>query len=451
MLGLEFDRGTFLITGDDAASMPFSRVDPRTGGVRVAAYRFGDLAAYLEGRSFAGDVRSAWGARPRPLDDLELRPYQTEALAAWESFGRCGVVALPTGAGKTRLAIAAIRATGLPSIVLCPTRVLLAAWADELAKRMREPIGTVGDGQRRIERITVMTFESAYRHLQDVGDRFGLLVVDEAHHFAGGIRCEALEACAATARLGLTATAPRPDSDGAMRLADVIGSVVYEVSMRELVGRHLAELSIVRVPVRLTDTEREKYDRLVEPLRFMRRQWFRAHRTASYAAFVQAMGATPEGRRAMREHARALDIAYFPRDKRAIVRALLARHRADRTIVFTARTEDAYRVAEDSLVPVITAEVKARERTRILEKFRAGSVRAIATARVLNEGVDVPDARVAIVVAGTLGAREHVQRIGRVLRPSPGKRAIAYELVTLETVDEKSAERRSEHASAASA
>jgi superfamily II DNA or RNA helicase len=139
----------------------------------------------------------------------------------------------------------------------------------------------------------------------------------------------------------------------------------------------------------------------------------------------------------MRWHARGLDIAYFPRDKRSIVRSLLVRHRSDPTIVFTARTEDAYRVATDSLVPVITAEVGARERARILEKFKDGRVRAIATARVLNEGVDVPDARVAIVVAGTLGAREHVQRIGRVLRPSPGKRALAYELVTVDTVDEK--------------
>jgi superfamily II DNA or RNA helicase len=451
MLGLAFDRGTLKVTGDDA--LPFTRVDPRTGDVRAAAFRFGDIVSYLDagGRTFGGDLRDNWEPKPSPIDDLELRPYQRDALSAWESLGRRGVVALPTGAGKTRLAIAALKSTGLPAVVLCPTRALLAAWEEELSRRLREPIGVIGDRHRRIERVTVMTFESAYRHLQDLGDRFGLLVVDEAHHFAGGIRCEALEACPAIARLGLTATAPQAGSDGAMRLAEVIGPVVYEIGMRALVGKHLAELSVVRIPVQLDDRERDAYDRLIAPLREMRRQFFRANRTATYAAFVHAMSATPDGKRAMRAHARALDIAYFPRDKRAIVRAILARHREDRTIVFTARTEDAYRVASDSLVPVITAEVDARERSRILEKFRAGRIRAIATARVLNEGIDVPDARVAVLVAGTLGAREHVQRIGRVLRPSPGKRAIAYELVTTETVDERVADRRAEHAAVASA
>lgn len=72
---------------------------------------------------------------------------------------------------------------------------------------------------------------------------------------------------------------------------------------------------------------------------------------------------------------------------------------------------------------------------------------AIASARVLNEGIDVPDARVAIVTGGTLGAREHVQRLGRVLRPAPGKRAVAYEVVTIGTMDERNAGTRGrEHA-----
>src|SRR5262249_33955707 len=82
-------------------------------------------------------------------------------------------------------------------------------------------------------------------------------------------------------------------------------------------------------------------------------------------------------------------------------------------------------------------EVGPRERERILAKFRDGRLRAIASARVLNEGVDVPDARIAIVASGLLGAREHVQRIGRVLRPAPGKKALVYELVTRNTLDER--------------
>ena len=52
---------------------------------------------------------------------------------------------------------------------------------------------------------------------------------------------------------------------------------------------------------------------------------------------------------------------------------------------------------------------------------------------MLNEGIDVPDADVAIVVGSAFGEREHVQRVGRLLRPAPGKRAVVYELVTAAT------------------
>jgi superfamily II DNA or RNA helicase len=141
-----------------------------------------------------------------------------------------------------------------------------------------------------------------------------------------------------------------------------------------------------------------------------------------------------------------MELASFPRAKRRLVGELLGRHREDKSIVFTAFASNAYAIARDNLVPVICGETQARERKAIFEAFREGRVRAVASARVLNEGIDVPDARVAIIVAGTLGAREHVQRIGRVLRPSEGKTALVYELVTAETSDETRARKRGKHA-----
>ena len=93
-------------------------------------------------------------------------------------------------------------------------------------------------------------------------------------------------------------------------------------------------------------------------------------------------------------------------------------------------------------MPAITADIDRREREDVLARFRDGRVRVIASPRVLNEGIDVPDARVAIVVGGALGAREHRQRVGRVLRPQPGKRAVVYELVAEGTVDDARARAR---------
>src|SRR5690606_5687768 len=125
--------------------------------------------------------------------------------------------------------------------------------------------------------------------------------------------------------------------------------------------------------------------------------------------------------------------------------------RDSRVIVFTANNEAAYAIARDHLIMPITCEITRRERSQALAAFRSGELRALVSARVLNEGIDVPEADVAIIVGGTHGQREHVQRVGRLLRPGPGKRAIAYERVTLDTSETRQAYERRRGLVAASA
>ena len=447
MGSVRFDRGTIELDGA-SPTVEGELWDARTASRRVAAYRFGELIRRVDaaGEPVGGDLRGSWEVRARDVTPLELRPYQRQALASWTAFGRRGIVVLPTGAGKTRVAIAAIYETGLPTAVLCPTRALASAWLAELQRCLGEAVGLVGDGERRLERVTVLTFESAFRHMDTIGDRFGLLVVDEVHHFGTGARIEALEAAPACARLGLTATAPESGSEQAARLRELVGPVVFEMTYGDLVGTHLAPVTILRVPVRLDADERAVYDAKTRPFQELRRTFLRTYPGADLVTLLRGLGRSPAGARALRDHGQALELASFPRAKRALVRTILERHRSDRTIVFTAFAENAYDVALDNLVPVIAAETSTRERLDILARFRDGKVRAIASARVLNEGIDVPEARVAVIVAGVLGAREHVQRIGRVLRPAPDKHALVYELVTTGTADARRAAARSRHA-----
>jgi superfamily II DNA or RNA helicase len=121
---------------------------------------------------------------------------------------------------------------------------------------------------------------------------------------------------------------------------------------------------------------------------------------------------------------------------------LLDHHHESRTLVFVGDNETAYAVARENLVMPLTCDIGRKERDRALALFREGRLRALVSARVLNEDLDVPEAEVGIVVAVRRGQREHVQRIGRVLRPRAGKRALVYELVARDTQELRDSRRR---------
>jgi superfamily II DNA or RNA helicase len=177
---LSFDRGTLRVDGEVEALMGALRFDARSGFHRASAHRYPELLALARERGLDVDDRiaAACPAHPAPCAPPELRPYQEQALAAFNRFGRRGIVALPTGSGKTRIACAALARNGRSAVVLVPTRVLLDQWLSVLRAHFGDPIGAVGDGMRSICRITVMTFESAYRCLERFGDRFAMVIAD---------------------------------------------------------------------------------------------------------------------------------------------------------------------------------------------------------------------------------------------------------------------------------
>ena len=124
---------------------------------------------------------------------------------------------------------------------------------------------------------------------------------------------------------------------------------------------------------------------------------------------------------------------------------LLHKHRADRTLIFTEDNATVYKISRQFLLPAITHQTKVKERSQILSAFNEGAFSAIVTSKVLNEGVNVPSANVAIVLSGSGSVREHVQRLGRILRRAEGKQAILYELVAAGTSEERTSEKRREH------
>jgi superfamily II DNA or RNA helicase len=136
------------------------------------------------------------------------------------------------------------------------------------------------------------------------------------------------------------------------------------------------------------------------------------------------------------------EIVHQAQGKLEALDQLLREHRDQQMLVFTAHNRLAYEISRRHLIPAITHQTKAAERKAILDGFRAGTYRAVVTSKVLNEGVDVPEAKVAVILGGSASAREYVQRLGRVLRKRGNDRALLYEVIARKTVDEGIAQRR---------
>jgi superfamily II DNA or RNA helicase len=277
--------------------------------------------------------------------------------------------------------------------------------------------------------------------MDHLGARFDLLIIDEVHHFGGGLRDEALEMAIGTSRLGLTATPPRAPS-AVSRLGELVGPTVFELAVADLAGGFLASFDAITLFLDLCPEEHSAYASLNKVFKVAYREFRQAAPDGSWADFTRHSVRTPAGRCALGAWRQMRQLLAFTRAKRQALRSLLERHGESRILIFTADNETAYAIARECLVMPLTCDISRQERDESLDRFRRGELRRLVSARVLNEGLDVPDADVAVVVGGALGEREHVQRVGRLLRPSAGKRAVVYDLVTRNTIEVGQAKRR---------
>jgi len=439
---LRYEDGTIRIDGP-VPDLAFVESDPRSQTGRAPAFRYADLLDALADAEIPYTDEVHYGTTLDIETAYELREYQQDALDSWRAAGDRGVLELPTGSGKTVIAIAAIAELGVPTLVVVPTIDLLEQWREELEREFDVPIGQLGGGTQRVEAITVSTYDSAYLRADELGDRFGFVVFDEVHHLGGQGYQEIARLLAAPARMGLTATFERPD--GAHEaIADLVGSRVVQIEPEELAGEHLADYDIKRIEVALTADERERYDEHQGTFTdYLAQSNLQLRSGEDYRKLVMRSGTDPAAREALLAKQRAREVMMNADRKVEVLADLLDRHSEDRIIVFTAFTDLVYRLSERFLLPAITHETGAAERKEILRAFRNGSYSRIVTANVLDEGVDVPDANVAIVLSGSGSEREFTQRLGRILRPTAdGSRALLYEVVTEETAEERVARRR---------
>jgi superfamily II DNA or RNA helicase len=441
-----FQGGTLVLQHNDLIErvpFPFQFVKSRW---RCEAYRYQAVLPWMQEQGIRNAI-PRWQHLALELQDTrDLHEYQVQALDAWKQEHGRGSIVLPTGAGKTLVAVHAIRHVSASTVVLVPTTSLLYQWYALLTNVFQTEIGVYYSSEKHVLPVTVTTYHSAGDLIAEYGNSFKLLICDEVHHLPAKTWGEAALMSPAPFRLGLTATYPEEHEQigERWRLDELIGPIVYTQRLEMLVGKQLAEYRTQRVRVDLTSEERATYEALHETyLGFVcERGLQRTHGADWLRELMRLSVVDPLARRALLARRQLLNLLEGCQGKFVALEALLREHAGERILVFTESNSVAYTIARRYLVPVISHETRVAERKRILDAFQAGRYSVIATSKVLNEGIDVPEAKVAIVLGGGASKREYLQRLGRILRKKEPLQAVLIELLVRNTIEEGKVQRR---------
>jgi DNA excision repair protein ERCC-3 len=391
------------------------------GGFSVARARRGALKQALVRRGWP--VRDDAGLEPGPplavslAPSLALRPYQLEAVRAFEAGGGSGTIVLPCGAGKTVVGLAAIAASRARTLVVATGVAAARQWIQELlTKTTLTPLEVselTGKTRGPLAPVTVATYSllahrsgGRFPHLERVArEEWGLVIFDEVHLLPAPVFRLAAE-LQARRRLGLTATLVREDGREG-EVFSLVGPKRYSVPWKLLErSGWIAEALCTELKVPLPPDARLAYTR--------------ASRREQPALAAE----NPE--------------------KLSVLERLLARHEGEPTLVLGTYLDQLEEAAALANAPVILGATPARERTALLDAFRKGELPTLVLSRVGNHALDLPEASVAIQLSGTFGSRqEEAQRLGRILRPKKtGRKAHFYAVLSKDTVEEEYAAKR---------
>jgi superfamily II DNA or RNA helicase len=440
---LEFDQGTLVLRGwsNEAlekilGSNPF-RFDPRINALRCDAIHYQEVAKQL--------TQKAWRFHDTACQCKEIqwqksdihppRPEQQAAIEAWLGKQR-GVIVMPTGTGKTEVALHLMAQAACSTLVVAPVRDLMYQWHRRILSSFDCDAGIIGDNTFNVRPVSVTTYDSAAIHMSKLGDQFNFIIFDECHHLPGEYRREAALMSIAPLRLGLTATPER--SDGRHKDLDfLIGPVVYDLPIDKVRGKTLAEFEVVRIPVVLSDSEQARYSECSATVRQFMHERRKTDSKFSWQDLCGEVGKDPEARQALLAYRHKNSIEDRAEEKLRVIEDLFRLHAGTPIIVFAGSNTMARDISIRFLIPCLLNHCGKKERLDILNGLQDGSYPAIVANQVLDEGVDVPAVKVAIVVGGTASTKQAKQRLGRILRRSGNARATLYEVVCNDTNESK--------------
>jgi superfamily II DNA or RNA helicase len=442
---LTYDNGSIVIRGG-ISHIPFASFDPRTNSLRAQALYYQNILDYLDQSEIEYDdshvldlipspnitldqnnigsnsVNSENNPNNNPHNPISLRDYQQKALDMWIKAGKRGCIVLPTGSGKTVIGVKALEVINSASLVIVPTIDLMDQWTSVLSKYFNNiKIGNLGGGLDDIQAITVCTYDSAYIRAPNIGNKFALVIFDEVHHLAAPGYRSIAEQFASPFRLGLTATIEREDNLHKDFPRLVGGGIVFEAHASDLAkNKHLSSFEIERRYVDMLPEEVEEYKKnLAIYQTSLMKMGLKMNYSDSFRKLIMISGRSNIARQAVLARNKAMDIALNSKSKIEELREILSEYKGRKTIIFTQHNKLVYKISDQFLIPFVTYKSTKAERQDALQGFKDGKYTALVTSKVLDEGVDVPDAEIGVILSGTGSSREFIQRLGRLLRPKP--------------------------------
>lgn len=386
----------------------------------------------------------------------DLYPWQEDALRAWQQHDGTGVIEAVTGSGKTRIGLAAAErhvARGGKVAVIVPTQVLLEQWDARIQQAMPGArIGRMGAGVfDTLESADVLVAIAASGHRYSLGlpsGCDGLLIADECHRYTSDNWRDVLEPDF-DLRLGLTATYEAPDGGNLKVLDSYFGGVVYHYGYAEAVSQGVvAPFCVGLLAVPFTASEQDEYDELTGLLRAARKKLVALGAPPEpYSEFIKFVnqardsGTREEGIAAGRywkaSTSRRDLLATAEGKSHAIESLARALGGASRSIFFTqtiGSAEAAASVLTDQGVraAAVHSDLVSADRDALLGLFADGALDAVVAPRILDEGIDIPEADLGVILAASRRRRQMIQRMGRVIRRKEDGRAARFVIVFVE-------------------
>ncbi|MEZ6090352.1 MAG: DEAD/DEAH box helicase family protein [Pirellulaceae bacterium] len=416
--------------------------DDRVAAWRCEAFHYRNVITTLWRQKLPYlDEASQWEHIEWPGVEIHSpRPEQAKAIQQWMEDKR-GVVVMPTGTGKTEVALHLLAKTQCSTLIVSPVRDLMYQWHRRIKLGLRYDAGIIGDNTFNVRPVSVTTYDSAAIHAAKLGDRFKLVVFDECHHLPGNFRRDAATMSIAPWRLGLTATLIRSDGKHA-DLESLIGPVVYELKIAAVKGKALADFDVIKIPVHLSAEEQFRYDTDSLKVKTFVRERLQTDAGFRWEDLCSESARDPIARDVLVAFRSKQAIEDRAEEKLRVLEDLFRLHAGTPIIVFAGSNAMARDVSIRFLIPSMLNHCGKKERFEILQGLADGTYPAIVANQVLDEGVDVPTVKVAIVIGGSSSTRQAKQRLGRVLRKSGNSRAILYEVVCMDTGEEKRSRKR---------